>query len=142
MYAVVVGGGSIGSSVARWLVSAGHEVVVIDRDVSRCEAVEEELGSVTITGDGTEAEVLTKAGANRAGIFIAATGRDDQNLTACQLAKYRFGASRTMALANLANHRRLLELAGVDVVIDATGLVLDRVKDELTGIDKQEQDGL
>ena len=66
---------------------------------------------MTITGDGTEVEVLTRAGANRAGIFIAVTGCDDQNLTACQLAKHRFGSSRTMALVNLPNHRRLFELA-------------------------------
>lgn len=142
MYAVVIGGGGVGSAVARWLVASGHEVVVIDKDVSRCEAVRDELGSVTVTGDGTEVEVLTRAGANRAGILVAVTGCDDQNLTACQLAKHRFGSSRTMALVNLPNHRRLFELAGVDVVIDATGLVLDRVKNELIRVDNQEQDRL
>ena len=47
-----------------------------------------------------------------------------------------------MALINLPNHRRLFELAGVDVVIDATGLVLDMVKDELVRVGNQEQDRL
>ena len=86
--------------------------------------------------------MLTRAGANRAGMFIAVTGCDDQNLTACQLAKHKLGSSRTMALINLPNHRRLFELAGVDVVIDATGLVLDMVKDELVRVGNQEQDRL
>ena len=142
MYAVVIGGGRVGAAVASWLVTAGHEVVVIDRDAARCEVVEEELGNITVRGNGTEAEILTRAGANRAGIFIAVTGRDDENLIACQLAKHRFGASRTMALANVPNHRRLYELAGVDVVIDAIGLILDRMKDELIAVNDQELESL
>ena len=75
-------------------------------------------------------------------MVIAVTGRDDQNLTACQLAKHRFGTTRTMALVSLPNHRRLFELVGVDFVIDATGLVLDKVSDELVRVSNQEQDRL
>ena len=47
-----------------------------------------------------------------------------------------------MALVSLPNHRRLFELVGVDFVIDATGLVLDKVSDELVRVSNQEQDRL
>ena len=134
MYVVVVGAGRVGRALARWLVTAEHEVAVIDKDAARCAVLEEELGSITVTGDGTEAEVLARAGANRAAIFIAATGRDDENLVACQLAKHRFGASRTITLANMPDRQRLFEMLGIDVAINSTSLVVDRVQQEMSSV--------
>ena len=138
MYVVVVGAGRVGRALARWLVTAEHEVAIIDKDAGRCAVLEEELGSITVTGDGTEAEVLARAGANRAAIFIAATGRDDENLVACQLAKHRFGASRTITMANMPDHQRLFEMLGIDVAIDATGLVVARVQQEMSSVAVEE----
>ena len=138
MYVVVVGAGRVGRALARWLVTAEHEVAVIDKDAARCVVLEEELGSITVTGDGTEAEVLARAGANRAAIFIAATGRDDENLVACQLAKHKFGASRTITLANMPDHQRLFEMLGIDVAIDATGVVVTRVQQEMSSVAVEE----
>ena len=138
MYVVVVGAGRVGRSLARWLVTADHEVAVIDKDATRCAILEEELGSIAVTGDGTEAEILARAGTNRADVFVAATGRDDENLVACQLAKYRFGASRTIALANLPDHQRLFEMLGIDVTIDATAVIVERIQRELSSITVEE----
>ena len=66
MHIIIVGAGRIGSSLARWLVSAGHETAVVDWDRSRCAALDEALGSVSVIGDGTDAGVLAKVGINRA----------------------------------------------------------------------------
>ena len=100
MYVLIVGAGRVGVSLARWLLAADHEVAVIERDAARCAALENELGSISVAGDGTEADILARAGANRADVFIAATGRDDDNMVACQLARHRFGASRIVAEVN------------------------------------------
>ena len=138
MYVVLVGAGRVGRALARCLVTSEHEVAVIDKDATKCAALEEDLGSITVTGDGTEAEVLARAGANRAAVFIAATGRDDENLVACQLAKHRFGASRTITIANLPDHQRLFEMLGIDVAIDSTSLVVDRVQQEMSSVAVEE----
>ena len=132
MYVVIIGAGRIGTSLARWLVAAENEVAVIDRDPSRRASLEDELGSISVVGDGTEAGVLAKAGANRADIVIAATGRDDDNLAACQLAKHRFGASRTMSLVHIPEHERLFHLLGIDVSINSTDLIIGRIQEELS----------
>ncbi|MGH2542601.1 MAG: NAD-binding protein, partial [Ardenticatenaceae bacterium] len=90
MYFVIVGAGIIGASLARWLVASNHEVAVIDTNQARCAAIDDELGSVSVLGDGTEVGVLSKAGVNRAATLIALTGDDDVNLVACQVARHLF----------------------------------------------------
>ena len=132
MHAVVVGAGRIGTSVARWLVSARHEVSVIDSDRSRCSALDDQLGSVTVAGRGTDASVLSRAGVNRADIFIATTSHDDVNLVAAQLAKHKFSVPRTISVVNAPEHTALFSTLGIDVTIDITELALSRVQEGLS----------
>ena len=134
MYIVIVGAGRIGRSLARWLVAADHEVAVVEQDSSRCAALEDELGGVSVVGDGTAASTLAKAGVNRAEVFIAATGRDDQNLMACQLARHRFGASRTASIVHIPDHERLFNLLGIDIVVSTTDPVVARIQEALSGV--------
>ena len=133
MYVVIVGAGAVGVAVARWLLAAEHEVTVIDREPTRCEALDEELGSISVVGDGTVAAVLAKAGANRADIFIAMTGNDDENMVACQLAKHRFGASRTISMVTAQDHETLFNRLGIDVTVNTTALAVAKVQQELSG---------
>ena len=134
MYVLIVGAGEIGVALARWLVAAEHEIAVVEKDASRCAAVDDELGSISVIGDGTEAEVLAKAGANRADVFIATTGKDDENMVACQLAKHRFGASRTISLANNPDNERLFNLLRIDSTVNTTDLVVGRIQEDPGGL--------
>ena len=132
MHVIILGAGRIAVSLVRWLVSAGHEIAVVEKDQSRCSTLDEELGSISVLGDGTDAGTLARAGANRADVFIATTSRDDVNLVACQIARNRFGVSRTMSVVNTSEHRELFDLLGIDVTIDVTGLVLGRIQESLS----------
>ena len=134
MYVLIVGAGKIGVLLARRLLAAEHEVTVIDSDSTRCAAVDDELGSISVLGDGTEAGILARAGANRADVFIAATGRDDDNMVACQLARHRFGASRTVSLVNIPDHETLFNRLGIDVTINTAQLTVSAIQEELGGL--------
>ena len=134
MYVVIVGAGRVGLSLARWLVATEHEVTVIDSDSARCAALDDELGSISLVGDGTDMEVLARGGTNRAEILIAATGRDDFNAMACQLARHHFGVGRTVSLVNIPDHERLFSILGIDVTIDTTDLITRRIQEELSGL--------
>lgn len=142
MYVVIVGGGRVGYSVARWLLAADQEVAVVDKSPATCAVLEEELGSITVTGDGTEAEILARAGANRADIFIAAMDRDEENMLACQLAKLHFGAARTVSLLNISQHERLFNILGIDTTIDKTDLIVGSIQERLSGVMVEELQGL
>lgn len=133
MYVVILGAGKVGFALARWLVTSDHEVAVIDWDPSRCAALEDELGGISVVGDGTDAGVLARAGCNRADIFVGAGGVDEDNLIACQLARHRFGALKTISLVNIPEHEALFALLGIDVTVNATDMIVGRLREELSG---------
>lgn len=109
----------MGFSLTKALVSAGHEVLIIEKDQPRFRLIVEEIGPIARCGDGADQLVLDDAGASRADVLIAATGSDATNLVACQVAKNVFKTPRVLALIRDSNNRSIFERLGVDVVVDA-----------------------
>ena len=54
MYAIVAGGGKVGSNVARSLLAMGHEVTLIEQRPYRFEQLQEEFEHQVLLGDATE----------------------------------------------------------------------------------------
>lgn len=134
MYAIIVGAGRSGLSIACWLLSGEHEVTVVDRSAAKCEALEDLLGGVAVLGDGAEYGVLAKAGANRADVVVAATGMDDVNLVTCQMAMHRFAVTRTVAVIQNPEYQQLFETLGISTVVNATKMVTDNIRNALSEI--------
>jgi trk system potassium uptake protein TrkA len=131
MYVIIAGGGSVGYYLCQALLKEGHEVLVLDKDVTQCERFSEELGSVCVRGDGCEVSTLTNAGAGRADVFIAATNEDEDNLVACQIAKYKFKVPRTIARVSNPKNEEVFKKLGVDVTIGVTNLIMQHIEEEL-----------
>ena len=76
MRAVIVGGGKVGSHLARTLSADNHEVTLVEINPERCTALEGTLGDVKLVcGDGDEPYVLDDANASRRhAIVFAAEG--------------------------------------------------------------------
>ena len=127
MHVVIVGAGTVGSRLAALLLSAGHEIAVVERDGERCRRLEEALGSVAVRGNGTSSVALTEAGVTRADLVVATTSRDDVNLVICRLAKVRFNVLRATSLVNSPDLCDLFGLAGVDAVVDVTDLLVEEL---------------
>ena len=127
MHVVIVGAGAVGSRLAALLLSAGHEIAVVERDRERCRRLEEALGSVAVRGNGTSSVALTEAGITRADLVVATTSRDDVNLVICRLAKVRFNVLRATSLVNSPDLIDLFGLAGVDAVVDVTDLLVEEL---------------
>ncbi len=75
-HTIVCGWGRVGRAVADDLVSAGHQVVIVDVDAERLENVP----YPTVVGDATLDGTLRTAGLERAGALIAALEGDAENL--------------------------------------------------------------
>ena len=131
MYIIIVGGGSVGYYLCKALLREGHEVLVLDKDAKKCEAFEDELGSVCVKGDGCEVSTLTEAGTSRAEVFIAATNEDEDNLVACQVAKYKFGVPRTIARVNDPKNEEIFRKLGVDCPVSVTNLILEHIEEKI-----------
>ena len=131
MYIIVVGAGKVGYHLTKALLKSEHEVFLVERSPQKCDAIKEELGSLVVVGDGCEEGVLKEAGTSRADVFIAATGNDQDNLVACQMAKHRFNVPRTISLINNPNNERLFLELGVNVCVSSTDIILSHIEEEL-----------
>lgn len=100
MKAVIVGCGRVGSELAASLDRAGHEVIIVDPSTSAFNRLPSTFRGNAIRGDGTDEDVLRRAGAAAADVFLALTEGDNRNVMAAQLALESLGAHRVIAKVN------------------------------------------
>ena len=133
MYVIVIGGGKVGYYLARDLVDRGEEVTLIEKDGSRSEWLEGQLGSIVMRGDGDEMGFLATTGIERADAVLAVTGDDEDNLVALQLAKKRFNVPRTVARVNNPANVEIFKALGVDEAVSATEVLLGALEPKIEG---------
>jgi trk system potassium uptake protein TrkA len=131
MFVLVVGGGKVGYYLAKELIEANHEVVLLEKDRARADQIADEIGSMVIAQDGCEGKYLQEAGANRADIVAAVTGDDEDNLVICQMAKHHFDVPRTIARVNNPKNERLFQHLGVDEIISPTRMILGAMEQDI-----------
>jgi trk system potassium uptake protein TrkA len=131
VYIIIVGGGKVGYYLAKELLEAGHELVILEKNAARARQIADELGSIVLNRDGCEGKYLAEAGANRASIICAVTGDDDDNLVACQMAKHHFDVPRTIARVNNPRNEDLFHHLGVDEIISPTRMALASIEQDI-----------
>ncbi len=85
MRVLIIGGGEIGFAIAQGLASE-HEVYVVDHKPEVADRFEP-LDVQFVLGTGTSREVLIRAGADKADVFVACTGLDEVNIVSCGIAR-------------------------------------------------------
>lgn len=128
MFVVIVGCSARGYNLAKLLLAAQHEVVVLEKSLARCQLMWDELGSVVMQGDGTDLVDLRRAGITRADTLVAVTDRDATNLVICQMAKHAFAVQRTVATISDPKNQTIFRVLGVDSVVNVGDLVLDTLE--------------
>ena len=73
MRAFIVGCGRVGAGIAERLARAGHDVTVIDISTEAFARLEPDFPGTAVRGDGTDEDVLRRAGAQGADVFYALT---------------------------------------------------------------------
>jgi len=131
MYIIIVGGGRVGYYLARALLDEGHEVLIVEKNAAFCDTINEEMGSVCVRGDGCEAATLDDVGTGRADMLVAVTGDDEDNLVACQVAKYKFNVPRTIARIRNPQNEAIFKKLGVDVTVSTTNIILEAIEKEV-----------
>jgi trk system potassium uptake protein TrkA len=130
-YILVAGGGKVGINLARGLHDSGHEVAVIEREPARAASLANRLECPVFIGDSSTHDVLERAGAARARVFVAATGSDQDNLIACQIAKKVFGVGQTVARASNPKNEEVMARLGVDSTVSSTAIIQQVIEREL-----------
>lgn len=123
----IVGGGVVGSALARNLASDGTQVLVIERDRETAEKLSVEVPQATVVhGDGTDRQLLEEEDVGTYDMVCAVTSADEVNLMAALLAQ-RVGAGRTAALVNRGDYMPIYAQLGVDVVLTPRSVASDHI---------------
>ncbi|WMJ79368.1 NAD-binding protein [Clostridium sp. MB40-C1] len=130
MKAIIVGGGKIGYYIFKTLRQEKYDVVLIEKDKERCIKIAEEIDGDIICGDGSDIDVLDDAGIDGANIVAAVTGKDEENLVICQMAKLNFNINKTIARINNPKNRPVFKAFGVDKTVCSTEVIANLIEGE------------
>ena len=126
MKIVIVGCGRVGASLAEAYDKAGHEVIIVDDVTAAFDRLPSTFSGSAIRGDGTDEDVLLRAGAEGADVFLALTEGDNRNVMAAQLANEALGIERVIAKINDPVRATAYAELGI-ATLCRTGLMMDAV---------------
>jgi trk system potassium uptake protein TrkA len=119
MRIVFVGGSSLAVAAARILTERGHEVVIIDADREKLDALGEELDIGLLHGDGTRPDLLRDADPGGTDCLFCLTESDQSNLIASLVGR-SLGFRRVVTRIEDAEFEHIaLELGLEDTVVPA-----------------------
>jgi trk system potassium uptake protein TrkA len=100
MYIIIVGAGGIGKRLTELTLKDGnHNVIVIDKDQSRCEEIARKFDAVAINADATQEETLDESEIKKADVVVTTTDDDATNLMVLSLAKNK-GVKNLVSVVN------------------------------------------
>jgi trk system potassium uptake protein TrkA len=134
MRVIVVGGGKIVYYLARDFTGKGYEVTLIVTDPAEALLLSRRVRALVVQGNGSAPQVLEEAGARRADVVLALTGKDQDNLAVCQIARKMFHVPRTVALVNDPQNEEVFRKLGVSVAFSATQVIV-RILEERAGFE-------
>lgn len=80
---IIIGAGSVGTTLSERLVLHQHDVTLVERNEERGQKELGHLDVRLIYGNGCSPEVLLKAGIENADFFVAVANSDEANIAAC-----------------------------------------------------------
>ena len=131
MYIIITGGGKVGEYLATVLLRSGNEVAVIERDTKAADRLSMVLTGryLIIRGDGCDSRYQEDAGIRKADVFVAATGQDDNNLVACEIASRIYNVPRCIARVNAPKNQRIFRALDIES-ISSTEMIANLIEEE------------
>lgn len=133
MYVVIVGGGKVGSYLARMLTESKYDVTLVEERKEQVAKIKEDQPDLNIVlGDGCEPDILDEARVLKADAVVAATGHDEDNIVVCMLAKHEYEVPHTIARINNPKNEWLFrESFGVDIALSNTHMIAKLLQEEI-----------
>jgi trk system potassium uptake protein TrkA len=94
---LIVGCGRVGSTLAKRLTRAGHDITVVDENPAAFRRLGRHFSGQQVLGTGIDVDVLTRAGADKADGFAAVTQGDNRNIMAALIALQHFKIKKVVA---------------------------------------------
>lgn len=131
MKIVIAGAGEVGSHLAKLLSNEGQDIMVVDDNHVRLDALDAKYNLMTLVGHPTSFANLREAGVAHCDLFIAVTPYEANNILACAIAK-EYGARTTVARIDVYEfmdpaYRKRMQAMGVDRVIYPEQLAAEEI---------------
>ncbi|MBC8273376.1 MAG: TrkA family potassium uptake protein [Chloroflexi bacterium] len=133
MNVVIMGCGRVGAKLASLLDAEGHKVTVLDVDAYSFRRLPPNFGGTALVGDGTDEEMLKKAGIEEADAFVALTQGDNRNVMAAQIAKQTFNISKVVCRIYDPMRKDIYEALGLET-ISPTTVFAQMLKEKLLAV--------
>jgi trk system potassium uptake protein TrkA len=111
-----MGCGRVGAQLASLLDADGHQITVLDIDAHSFRRLPPSFGGTALVGDGTDEEMLRKAGIAEADAFVAVTQGDNRNVMGAQIAKNIFNVRRVICRIYDPLRKDVYEALGLEAV--------------------------
>lgn len=121
-----MGCGRVGSTLARSLEGAGHEVAVVDQSAGSFRRLGRDFEGRRVKGIGFDRDVLREAGIERAYAFAAVSNGDNSNILAARVARETFGVEHVVARIYDPRRAEIYQRLGIPTVATVQWTV-DRV---------------
>lgn len=113
---IVIGLGNFGAAVAETLYGMGHEVVALDNNADRVDAIAEVVAHAVV-GDGCDVRTLKRLGVEDVDVAVVSTGSDITASALAALVLRDLGVSEVYVKVISEVHARLIEKIGVTETI-------------------------
>jgi trk system potassium uptake protein TrkA len=121
----IIGGGRVGFSIAQQLEEENLSVIIIERDLKRCNYLSEHLKkTLVLNGDAKDQKLLTQEGIWNTHTFVSVTNATEINLFAALLAK-QHDVPKSICLITDAEFVPLASSLGIDIPLNAHKLTAD-----------------
>lgn len=138
MKVVVIGGGKVGYYLAKTLMEHGHSPIMVEIDKNVCRYLANDLDVPVVCGDGTAIHTLEHAIDGDVDALVGVTGKDENNLICCQLAKKMFHIEKTVAKVNNPKNAGIMRQLGIDIAVSSTDNIARLIEREVdTSVIKQ-----
>jgi trk system potassium uptake protein TrkA len=134
MRIAIAGGGKVGYYLAKTLMEE-HRITLIDKDEALCQKLAEDLGVPVVIGDAAKLRVLEDAEIERSDVFVAATGKDEANLIASQIAQNHLRIARVIARVNNPRNEPIFQALNVPVIVSSTAIIAQLIQQEVAAHD-------
>jgi trk system potassium uptake protein TrkA len=129
-YIIIIGCGTLGSTLANRLSGSGHSIVVVDHSEVSFEQLGSEFSGFKIHGDANEFFVLRQAKVDKAEIVLALTDDDNLNIMLSQICRQIYKIPEVIARVNKPGAAELFAKLGIKTICP-TLLAVDRFLDIL-----------
>ncbi len=135
MKIIILGAGTVGTTLAISLSQEDNDVTVVDNDQSALHHLEEEADIKTVNGSCSYPNTLVNSGIKEADMVVAVTGSDEINIVSCLISKVLSENVKTIARIRESSYlkdrtKKAIEegVIPVDIVVSPEKLITNHIQ--------------